>query len=170
MNNIQEKIIIPSKWKEGKMALIMKRGKSGETPSKYRPLSPIDSLVKVLEAPIRNRLTKEIDDKQLLSHRQFGFRKGRSTMQAIGNVINLVQKHKYVASTKWVVFNTLDIKNAFNSANWHKINEALEKKSVKCQTRKMVRSYLSDRFMKYKKEKKMITAEVRQGSVLGPTI
>ena len=60
----------------------------------------------------------------LLAHIQFGFRKGRSTLDAINLVVNtgarkqLQKKKIWKGGTKnYCLVAALDIKNAFNSAN-----------------------------------------------------
>ena len=69
---------------------------------------------------------------------------------------------------------SLDIKNAFNSARWNSIMEALEWLKVPWYLRKMVASYFSDRILKYDTEEGpkeyRVTGGVPQGSVLGPLL
>lgn len=64
----------------------------------------------------------------------------------------------------------LDIKNAFNSASWMKIDEALDKMRAPAYLRKMIRSYLSNRSIIVEGTEIAVTAGVPQGSVLGPLL
>ena len=66
-----------------------------------------------------------VEDRNLLSDMQFGFRKGLPTIDGIQTVIQMAReaikgrdiKKKYCAVI------TLDIKNAFNSASWDEIQQ-----------------------------------------------
>jgi len=69
---------------------------------------------------------------------------------------------------------TLDIKNAFNSAPWDRILEALREKDTPTYLCRLIDSYLSDRSITYATTGELIITKlssgVPQGSVLGPTL
>lgn len=66
------------------MLLIHKTGKDLETPSSYRPICLLDEMGKMLEKIIANRMIDHMDRVgPNLSPKQFGFRPGRSTIDAI---------------------------------------------------------------------------------------
>jgi len=67
-----------------------------------------------------------------LFHLQFGFRKARSTVDAISLVTgiarNAIEGSRWRGGSKeYCIVVTLDIKNAFNSANWNCILESLRR-------------------------------------------
>ncbi|KAH8404620.1 hypothetical protein KR215_005073, partial [Drosophila sulfurigaster] len=68
----------------------------------------------------------------------------------------------------------LDIRNAFNSASWHRILHALQHFDIPCYLTRIIASYLSDRKLWYTTstgtENYEVTGGVPQGSVLGPTL
>ncbi|KAH8245682.1 hypothetical protein KR026_003842, partial [Drosophila bipectinata] len=68
----------------------------------------------------------------------------------------------------------MDIKNAFNSARWDVIVEALRKLRVPTCIVKVIRSYLSDRTIRYVTtsgtREHAASCGVPQGSVLGPAL
>jgi len=70
---------------------------------------------------------------------------------------------------------SLDVANAFNSFPWSIIREALEDKGVSLYLRRVLDSYLSDRWLWYVGrggafKSVRVTCGVSQGSVLGPTL
>ncbi|KAH8332270.1 hypothetical protein KR067_006017, partial [Drosophila pandora] len=68
----------------------------------------------------------------------------------------------------------LDIKNAFNTANWSRTLEALRKMKIPRYLLRMVDSYLSNRTLLFDttegRKEREVTAGVPQGSVLGPLL
>lgn len=65
-------------------------------------------------------------------------------------------------------------KNAFNTANWAKILDALDHIGVSLYLRRLIRSYFEDRWLEYETsagvKKRKISGGVPQGSVLGPLL
>lgn len=100
-------------------------------------------------------------------------------MDAINLVVNTAKDA--IAGTRWkggkkkyCLVATLDIRNAFNSANWDCIMQALQEKNVPEYLRRIVASYFTDRVLKYDTKNGPkeydITGGVPQGSVLGPLL
>ncbi|XP_049300623.1 uncharacterized protein LOC125774492 [Anopheles funestus] len=73
----------PSLWKKQKLVLIPKPGKPPGDPSAFRPLGLIDTMAKVQEMTLLDRLVQYTEGEHGLSERQFGFRKKRSTVDAV---------------------------------------------------------------------------------------
>ena len=114
--------IFPRKWKQQILVLLPKGKKPPEEPSSYRPLCMLDTAGKIFERIIHQRIEAVVDP--LLADNQYGFRKGRSTLDAINLVVNTAKEA--IAGTRWkggtkkyCLVATLDIRNAFNSANWN---------------------------------------------------
>ena len=75
-------------WKVQRLVLISKGKGELNTASAYRPLCMLDTAGKVLEKIIRPRLQSAIQAAGGLSDRQYGFRLGLSTIDAIRTVVN----------------------------------------------------------------------------------
>src|ERR1700709_1053619 len=75
---------------------------------------------------------------------------------------------------KYCAIVTLDIKNAFNTANWGQIMTALQRMGTPEYLLRMIGNYLSDRVLIYDTEEGSkeyrVTGGVPQGSVLGPIL
>jgi len=74
--------VFPDRLKYSIVTPIFKKGNNSD-PANYRPISVLTSFVKVLETALYMRLAKHITLNNMLTERQFGFRKGFSTDEAI---------------------------------------------------------------------------------------
>lgn len=176
-NNIMRSGKFPEKWKIAKLALIEKPKKNPNEEKKYRPLCLLNTSSKLLEHLIRNRLNEDLNLKQTLSDRQFGFRPERSTTDAVKKVTEILRSGiggKSHRHRKIGALITLDIKNAFNTAPWKEIVSELEHRGAAPYLRKIVVSYFTNRKIVIETEDQIrefdMTCGVPQGSVLGPTL
>ena len=131
----------PEQWKRQRLVLLRKSNKPPEEPSSYRPLYMLDSSGKTLEPFIFNRI--EAATGHLLADNQYGFRKGRSTIDAINQVVSkwneaISGKRWKGGSIKYCLLVTLDVRNAFNSVRWKNICQALNKLDVPAYLKKML--------------------------------
>lgn len=166
--------VIPDKWKRANLALILKEGKDNSQPSAYRPICLINELGKLCERVIVTRVTKHLSSMgPNIAQHQFGFRCGRSTIDAISRVRSLTDDQ--TSQGRVVLAISLDIKNAFNSLPWDKIKQALRSHNVPPYLCRVIDNYLSDRFVSYKDrtgitQHHRLSCGVPQGSVLGPLL
>lgn len=70
-------------WKVVKLVLLRKGEKPLEHPSSYRSICLLNTVGKLFERIIKRHLEKQLEESRYLSELQFGFRKGRSTVDAI---------------------------------------------------------------------------------------
>ncbi|CAK9820187.1 Putative 115 kDa protein in type-1 retrotransposable element R1DM [Anthophora quadrimaculata] len=167
MNRCLRETKFPKKWKECNIVLIPK---GEENSGKYRPISLLNTLGKILEKILEKRLQDEV--KQYISNRQYGFKQGIGTMEAVKKVVNYVEEG--MKKGLYTIAVTIDIKNAFNTANWDVINQELKHMKVRRKLRDIIASYLSERSGKTKTEDGVLEIEIErgvpQGSVLGPLL
>uniref|UniRef100_A0A2S2P488 Reverse transcriptase domain-containing protein n=1 Tax=Schizaphis graminum TaxID=13262 RepID=A0A2S2P488_SCHGA len=163
----------PKTWKTAKLVLLRKGDKPLEQPSSYRPICLLNTVGKLFERIIKRRLETYLESIGGLSERQYGFRKGRSTIDAITKVSEI---GKQAAEGPWrrrrlCAVVALDVANAFNSARWDKIETALCRKGVPEYLLEIIRNYLCNRAVEFgEKGRRTVTCGVPQGSVLGPLL
>lgn len=167
MNNLLQTNEFPDEWKVARVVLLLKNGKPPDMSSSYRPLCLLNTLSKVFETLIKNRLQAEIDQKGGLHRLQFGFRKNMSTIDAILAVKQTARDF----NSRWCVLVTIDVKNAFNTASHDLIVQELRKRNVSSYLTDLVTSYLSNRKIYIGRDITVnVSAGVPQGSVLGPLL
>ncbi|KAI5723000.1 hypothetical protein M8J76_016853 [Diaphorina citri] len=138
----------PKNWKEARIVLLEKPIKNQGDPQTYRPICLLNTHGKLFEIVINERIKKEMEEKRTLNEHQFGFRRGKSTVDAI-NIVKELATAELVKggkkSRRMCILTILDIKNAFNFANWEKIILALEAKGISSYLIKIIESYLHER-------------------------
>lgn len=164
----------PKPWKEAQLVLLPKEGKPAEEPSAYRPICLLDEAGKLLERIISNRLVRHMRERGPQLHEmQYGFRAGRSTVDAVMRVRTLAEEAAEDGEVLLAV--SLDVRNAFNTLPWGVIAAALDRFGFPLYLRRIVRSYLSDRSLRYTDRDGALVSRrmergVPQGSVLGPLL
>jgi hypothetical protein len=112
-NDIIEIGHIPSVWKNANIILLLKPKKDKKQPSSYRPISLLSCIGKVLEKIIKQRMMKELNERNILPVHQAGFRAHRSTMY---NIVRLERfAHEQLAKRQHSAVIFFDIKAAFDS-------------------------------------------------------
>lgn len=164
----------PEKWKSSKLILINKPGKPPNNPSSYRPICLVNEISKIYERVIGERINKYmIESGNVISRNQYGFRRGYSTIDAIGMAKSIIEEK--INSGAHVMAISLDIFNAFNSVRWSSILRGMQSKGIPAYLQKIVLDYLSNREISYKNNKnklinKKLYCGVPQGSVLGTSL
>lgn len=178
-NRMMKEGRFPKKWKVAKLVLIPKAVKESEIP-RARPICLIDDIGKCLERIIVERIESWMERMALrgwffgsIANNQYGFRKNRSTIDALGKVKEIVQDAIKNGETAVIV--SLDIENAFNSIPWVEIRKMLVRKRVPKYLRRILFDYFKDRYVEFPVKEGLcnrmeVQKGVPQGSVLGPLI
>lgn len=155
-----------SEWKNGRLVLIPKAGKDKK--KSWRPICILSNWAKLMEYIIKDRVLSKIAN----AENQFGFRKQRSTTDAMMEINNCWGRAR--AGGKHCLLVTLDVKNAFNSLRWNSIRRAVLKSKITGNLRHIILNYLNDRRITYRAEGEDVTQRiyggVPQGSVMGPLL
>ena len=163
-------------WKEQRLVLLRKGNKPLGDASSYRPIRLLDTMGKLLEEMILQRLQGHMVHENGLSENQFGFRKGRSTVDVIQAVVDIATKARRGTGKRkgFCALISIGIRNAFNTARWNICIEAIVRKKVPDYLLRMIDDYLSDRWVIYEGDKwslkEEMTCGVPQGSQVGPLV
>jgi len=161
--------VYPSLWKHGIITPIFKSGDRDEI-NNYRPITILPIISKVLEKIVANQLTSFLEENNLISNTQHGFRSKLSTETALLKVTDEIYKN--IDNNQINLLTLCDLSKAFDSVS----HELLVKKLTNHEIDHFwFKSYLSARTQSVKIHEKVsskqpISFGVPQGSILGPIL
>ena len=137
----------------------------------YRPISILSTINKIFEKILHTRLTKYIDDFNILYKYQFGFRKNHSTELALIEIVDQIRMSLNNGNMTCGIF--IDLSKAFDTVNHEILTDKLHHYGIRGKTLDLFKSYLGSREQftsndKCKSDTRPINCGVPQGSVLGP--
>ena len=171
--------VTPQAWREANVMALYKGEGSKSSAGSYRPISMTSILIRTFEHLIHHRLIAELEQRHFFGDTQFGFRKGRSTTDAIHFLISGLQaRMKQEASDGMgqqcpVLF--LDIAKAFDRVDHHILLQRLHDAGITGKAWLWVRSFLSNRLQRcvdasHHSEWQPVPFGVPQGCVLSPLL
>lgn len=172
INRIIESGQCPTHFKIAVVRPLHKSGTKKEV-NNYRPISLISNLSKIFEKVIKSRLLSFLNRYENLSERQFGFREGRSTQDAIALLTSNIYAAMDINCPALCVF--LDLAKAFDTLCHDRLLEALENSGIRGTANKLLSSYLSGRQQCVEVNsvvsgRMAVNYGVPQGTVLGPLL
>ena len=164
--------IFPIKWKEGTV-IPLPKVPIPKTASDMRPISLLPLPGKILEHIISKRLKFFMAENSILTDKQHGFRKNRSTLSAITEFLHTIYNNLNMGYDSYIIY--LDLKKAFDTVCHKNLINKLQNIGLDIKTIKWFMSYLTNRKQQVKlnsvcSEVLPIKYGVPQGSVLGPTL
>ena len=132
----------PILLKIARVVPVHKRGDAHSTQN-YRPISILPPINKIFEKLIYKRMVNFIDECRLLSHNQYGFRKGMDTGQAALKLIHTVLENYTRGESTACVF--LDFSAAFDTLQRETLLHKCYRYGFRGPTGEFLQSYLSDR-------------------------
>ena len=164
--------VYPNKLKMAKIIPIFKADDNTD-PSNYRPISLLSNFNRIFEKLIFKRMESFIEQNNLLSSSQYGFRKAFSAQHAILDIVSAIQTNMDKRLFSCGVF--IDLKKAFDTVDHKILLHKLDHYGFRGVINKWFSSYLQGRTQttqvdSYISARKDTTCGVPQGSVLGPLL
>lgn len=162
----------PDKWTEGIIIPLHKKGNQNDV-NNYRGITLVSCLSKLFTTVINRRIEKFCNEHNTISDAQFGFRKGRSTVDAIFILNSLVQKYLNDNKRLYVIF--VDMMKCFDSV----YRNGLWFKLYNCGIQGKLLSIIRDMYQKVKSCVKscssysdyfLYAVGLRQGEVMSPLL
>lgn len=161
--------VFPTLWKHSTVIPVFKAGDPNEACS-YRPISLLPVLSKILEKIVASQLMDHLEENNLLSKCQHGFRRNLSTETALLTLSSLLYAN--MDNRKISLVTLCDLSKAFDSVSHNVLYKKLRQTKI---DNFWFTSYLTDRSQAVKighvmSDKTETFYGVPQGSVLGPIL
>jgi hypothetical protein len=171
-NGILNSGIYPDKWMEGIIIPLHKKGNVDDV-NNYRGITLVSCFSKIFTTVLNKRLENFCNEHNIISDAQFGFRKGKSTVDAIFILMSLVQKYLNENKRFYVIF--VDMMKCFDSI----YRNALWLKMYKCGIQGKILRIIRNMYQKVKSCVKLCSnysdyfnyaVGLRQGEVMSPML
>ena len=161
--------IVPTNWKVTQVTPLHKKGDKIEA-SDCRPTSILPVLSNILESFMHYQLVNYLEENNLLSERQSGYRKKLSTELATAYLVDEIRKAADKGIMNGVLF--VDLSKEFDTLGQSRLITKLQSCGIKGQTLQWFINYLFAHYQVVKlnnetSEKLPLTSGVPQGSILG---
>lgn len=156
------------------ICLILKPSKDPNTTDSYRPISLLSCIVKTFERMIKFRLEFHVENNAVLPMSQYGFRRGRGTIDAVAQLVLDVQinfsKNGYVLC--WFI----DLKGAYDGVNLQVLLQKLTSMGLSARAAASIIELFRNRTIFIRDHKnalygpRIVYNGLPQGSILSPLL
>ena len=163
---------IPHEWKQAHVSPIFKKGDRHQ-PANYRPVSLTSIVCKLMEHIIHSQVINHLENHEILSSRQFGFRQKRSCETQL--LLTIHDLAKGLDDKDQIDAILLDFSKAFDKVPHQRLLLKLHHYGIRGRLLSWVEDFLSSRSQQVLVDGRSsgtagVTSGVPQGSVLGPLL
>ena len=171
-NKSIEEGVVPDDLKIAKIIPIFKSDDK-KAVSNYRPISVLPAFSKIFERLVYNRLLEFIDQHNILSTNQYGFRKQISTSMALLDLVDKISNS--IENGDYTLGIFLDLAKAFDTVTHSMLLTKLYNYGIRGVAYNWLKNYLSNRYQyvylnNTNSDRLPVTCGVPQGSILGPLL
>lgn len=164
--------VFPNILKKAVVKPIFKKGDKSK-PDNYRPISLLPIISKVVEKCIALRLMEFLESNNLFFENQFGFRRDKSSVMGILNLVNSIIEAFHNKQFNTVLF--CDLSKAFDCVSHNILLEKLRRYKLSQSSIRLIASYLENRTQVVevagvRSAERSMNVGVPQGSILGPIL
>ena len=172
-NEIWTEKQFPKEWHHAIILPFLKPNKDATKPDSYRPISLTPTLCKIMEKMVTNRLQWYLENNNLYTKNQTGFRKHKNTLDQIiklqDNILKKLKNKEHLLA----IF--IDFERAFDMLHIPTLHRKLQKQGIIGNTAKWIENFLSDRTFQVKVGAELSTKFTQhngtpQGSVISPLL
>nr|BDT63038.1 MAG: hypothetical protein [Trachysalambria curvirostris nimavirus] len=172
-NKIFREGTVPITWKEAIIIPIPKPGKDAAIPGNYRPISLTSCICKLMEKMVNFRLTWYLEKENILTPYQYGFRKLRSTTDALVRLETAIRNSFAQRRHTLAVF--FDLEKAYDTTWKHGILMKLHDIGLRGALPTFVQNFLTERKFRVRvgdslSDQYVQQEGVPQGSILSVTL
>lgn len=162
----------PEKLKTALVIPVFKKGDKCDIKN-YRPISLLSVFAKIIEKIVALRLTDFLNNKNVLTPSQHGFRNKFSTETAATELVQNI--HNEIDAKRYVMGVFFDLSNAFDTLDIPFVSKKLFNLGIRGIINDWIVSYLTNRKLLVKIDKEMsekynVNIGTPQGSILGPLL
>lgn len=171
-NGILNSGFFPDSWMEGEIVPLFKKNDPNDV-NNYRGIALVSCFSKIFTGVLNRRISDWVDINNVVSDAQFGFRKGRSTVDAIF-VLNAIIQH-VLSQNGRLACAFIDFKKAFDSIYRNGLWFKLHKNGVDGKMLRVIRDLYSKVKLRIKGCKSFsdyfeCSIGLKQGEVLSPVL
>ena len=164
--------IYPTIWKHGRVVALFKSGDRTDC-NNYRPITILPTISKILERAVHQQLYTYLEEQNILTSKQFGFRPRLSTVTALMHFTDTILQNLDNGSMTGVVF--LDLTKAFDTVDYDLLLRKLRAIGVDAQALRWLHSYHMNRqvvtlIRSTQSACCEVPVGVPQGSIYGPLL
>ena len=166
---------IPLDLRQVLLVLLDKPGKNNQLCSSKRPISLINTTIKIIESVVYNRVVHSVEP--LLHKSHYAYRRSRGTDAHLNSLTDKMLMH--LTNGKFVYLASLDIQGAFDLLNHGVINTALQAANIEPNCARFIMNWTTGRSFKIRlstpegqhlSRARPITRGLPQGGILSPII